>query len=343
MLSDDDIKLSKVIFRLLKQATSQQVVKDFLKENGQPVSAQNWDELYDKRIRPALDSGRFTISDLRGLLQQVEEYGRQHTFLFQCDANRAAGILSLQRIQSVAQEIGLAELLQTPLDLELPEDRTIVDIRLGRHPNGTISGLTIKVVEKRIVKSLLEERVDAEAFRMTKVYSYVEKRAVSVAHLGIDGLLELRIASQDTQRKYTELVRSLRAKIHRLIPMEGFSEVSLSKAKDKILTDRDNLKHELRYSHSTARNDYGATIQVSLASQEEDLATDEGATEAMDSFLGKDGHVTGTNVYVKIPGTDPAREIHLNISGEVNEFAVMAACSPGEYQHVRGKIIAFNR
>lgn len=343
MLSDEEIRLSKIIFRLLKQATSQQVVKDFLRENGQPVSAQNWDDMYDKRIRPALDSARFTIADLRGLLQQVEEYGRQHTFLFRCQPERAAGILSQERLETVARENGLEQLLHTPLDLELPEERTIVDIRLGRYPNGTISGLTIKVVEKREVKSLIDEIVDKEAFRMTKVYSYIEKRAVSIAHLSPDGLLELRIASQDTQRKYNELVRALRAKINRLIPNEGFEPVSLSAAKDKILRDRDELQNELRYSHSTARNDFGAVIQVSLGSQDENLTEDEGAMAALDSFMNEDGHVTGTNVYVKIPDTDPVREIHLNISGEINEFAVMAACSPGEYQHVRGKIIAFNR
>jgi hypothetical protein len=64
---------------------------------------------------------------------------------------------------------------------------------------------------------------------------------------------------------------------------------------------------------------------------------------AMESFLGHEGHVTGTNVYIKIPDTEPPREIHLLLSGDNNEFAVPIACSAGEYSHVRGKIISLNR
>lgn len=342
MLSEEEVRLSKVIFKLLKQATKQEVIRDFLKENGQHYSG-NWDDLYDKRIRPALEDGRFKIADLRGLFQQVEEYGRQHTFMYRCTAERAAGIISPERLKAVATDIGLAELLTTPLDLDIPEDSTIVDIRLSKYPNGQPSGLTIKVVEKRVVKSLIAEDIDAANCRMTKTYSYIEKRAVSVAHLDTDGLLELRIASQDTQRKYQDLVRAMRAKIHRLIPWEGFEEVLLTKAKDKILREREKLKNEIRYGHSTAQNDFGATIQLSLSAQEDNLSSDEGSMAALDSFLKEDGHVTGANIYIKIPDTEPAREIHLSLSGEPNEFAVTAACSPGEYHHVRGKIIEFNR
>ncbi|EMH75662.1 hypothetical protein EHI8A_128510 [Entamoeba histolytica HM-1:IMSS-B] len=135
----------------------------------------------------------------------------------------------------------------------------------------------------------------------------------------------------------------MRAKIHRLIPWEGFEEVLLTKAKDKILREREKLKNEIRYGHSTAQNDFGATIQLSLSAQEDNLSSDEGSMAALDSFLKEDGHVTGANIYIKIPDTEPAREIHLSLSGEPNEFAVTAACSPGEYHHVRGKIIEFNR
>lgn len=54
VLSDDDQKLAKILFGLLKNATSQAVVKEFLRTKGIPVSAQNWDDLYEKRIEPAL-------------------------------------------------------------------------------------------------------------------------------------------------------------------------------------------------------------------------------------------------------------------------------------------------
>ncbi len=343
MLSDQDKELAKVIFRLLKEATTQQKVKDFLKSKGVPISAANWDELYDKRIEPALSGKNFTLAEFRALLQQVEEFGKQHCFLYQCTPTRAAGLLSRGRIEAIAKDEGLDGLLSTPLDLELPSQPTIVDVRIV-NPDRTkpVAGLTIKVVERREVKSFASEVTDPATGDLVKRYTFSPKRAVSVAHLGADGILELRIASQDNQTKYHELVRAMLARIRKFIPMDGFSEVSLSIAKNKILKDRVTLASEVRYSNSTAKNDLGGVMQLSSSSAEDNLSDDDGSMGALDKFLATDGHVTGTNVYLKLPNTSPPREIHLLISGALNEFAIPVTCSAGEYEYVRGKILAFN-
>ncbi|MDF5804619.1 hypothetical protein P4238_11980 [Pseudomonas aeruginosa] len=54
MLSEAEEKQAKVVFNLLKEATSQEVVREFLREKGVAVSAPNWDALYSDRILPAL-------------------------------------------------------------------------------------------------------------------------------------------------------------------------------------------------------------------------------------------------------------------------------------------------
>ncbi|SDT59898.1 hypothetical protein SAMN05216496_5601 [Pseudomonas sp. Z003-0.4C(8344-21)] len=343
MLSDADKQLSLIIFRLLKQATSLKVVQNFLRTKGVKISAANWDDLYEKRIEPALNAGQLSVVDLRTLLQRVEEFGRQHTFLFKCTPAHAQALMAPNRIRSIAREEGVEALLETPLDLELPDHPTIVDIRLHQpDPNLIPASLTIKVVEKRITRTFDSENIDEAAGLITKQYKFTVKRAVNIAILNHEGNLELRIASQDNQSKYTNLVRELLLKVRKFIPLDGFATVSLNDAKTKILKDRVKLADEIRYSHSTARNDLGAVMQISSSSQEDNLSSDDGSMAALDSFLASDGHVTGTNVYVKIPDTSPQREIHLLIGGEVNEFAVPVACSAEEYSYVRGKVISLN-
>lgn len=341
MLSEEDKKLSVVIFGLLRNATSQQVVKDFLKGKNVPTSG-NWDELYEKRILPALNQAKFTVKDLRELLQTVEEFGRQHTFLYQCTPERAKALINPNRIIAIAKDENLDGLFDTPLDIELPENPTIVDIRILQHGAHDPVSLTIKIVEKRLIKTFQSEVIDRDAGEITKKYSFTEKRAVNVATLDRDGLLELRIASQDNSTRYTELVRVMQNCIRKFIPQDGFGVVSLSAAKDKIHKDRATLSSEFRYSNSTAVNDLGAVLQISSSSQEDNLSSDNGSMTAIDSFLASDGHVTGTNVYAKLPGTNPQRELHLLLSGDVNEFAVPVACSGGDYSYVRGKVIALN-
>ncbi|NNJ14703.1 hypothetical protein CSV86_005310 [Pseudomonas putida CSV86] len=344
MLSDDDQKLAKILFGLLKNATSQAVVKEFLRTKGIPVSAQNWDDLYEKRIEPALKDKKLALKDLRDLLQQVEEFGKQHSFLFQCTEERAIGLLSPARIASIAAAEGLSGLFTHPLDLEMPDEATIVDIRLYRpDPQKTPVSLTIKVVESRDINRLSAVETDPATGELIRRYATTKKRAVNIVHLDHTGLLEFRIASQDNQaKKYSELLWVLKNKVRKFLPDDGFAEVSLSPAKNKILRERDNLSQEIRYSNSTARNEFGAQMQITSASVDENLSSDEGSMSALDRFLERDGEVTGANIYVKLPDSDPPRELRLLISGERNEFAVTVACSAGEYEYVRGKVIAFN-
>jgi len=342
LLTQGDAELAQIIFRLLRNATSQQVVRDFLKSLGIATSAQNWDDLFTRRIQPALNEGLLTISDFRSLLQQVEECGRQHTFLFKCDADSAHTLLSRARVTRIASEEGLGDLLTDPLDLELPDEPTIVDIRLTPHDGARhLSELMIKVVETRTTKVFVGETWDRVAGTMTKQYVLHHKRAVNVAVLRDTGVLELRIASQDNQSKYHDNLRVFRAAIARFIPQNGFAAVLLSRAKTKLWNDQESLAGEIRYSHSSARNDFGFVMNVSSSSQADNISTDDGSKAAMQSFLDSEGHVTAANVYVKIPDTD--REIHLLLSGEPNEFAIPVACSAEDYAYVRDKILSFNR
>lgn len=310
MLSQEDAQLAQVIFRLLKQATSQQVVRDFLKAHSVRSSAANWDELFTRRIQPALDDGTLTVKQLRTLLQEVEECGRQHTFLYVCPPAAAQAILSRHRIEALANEQGLAGLLGTPLDLELPNVPTLVDIRpIGQEGMDELAGLVIKQVETRETRVFVDEKYDAATGTMTRTYTMSKKRAVNVAYLNANGMLELRVASQDNKTHYHENVASFRRAIAPFIPLDGFATVSLSKAKDRLWSDREALVNEVRYSNSSARNDFGYTMSVASSAQEDNLSTDDGSTAAMHSFLQGEGHITGVNIYIKVPDTDPAREV----------------------------------
>lgn len=345
LLSHEDAQLAQVIFRLLKQATSQQVVRDFLRAHNIRTSAANWDDLFTRRIQPALEAETLTVKQLRSLLQEVEECGKQHTFLFACAPDVARTLLSRRRIEGLAIERGTQALLTAPLDLELPDSATLVDIRLiGREGADELNGMVVKQVETRQTRVFVRELYDADAGTMTRHYSVTKKRAVNVAYLTAEGMLEMRVASQDNKSQYHDNIASLRAAIAPFVPRDGlFGAVSLSKAKKRLWEDRESLSDEIRYSHSSARNDFGYTMSVSSSAQEDNLSTDGGSTAAMQSFLNGDGHIVGANLYVKIPNTEPAREVHLLISGDVNEFAVPVSCSAGDYEHVRRKILALNR
>lgn len=343
MLSKRDVQLSRVIFELIKNSTSQNIVKDFLEAHGVPKTAANWDEYYSKRILPALEEGKFSIVDLRGLLQRVEEHGRQHIFLYNCTPERAELMLGKSRAIDVARSLGVESVFDEPKDLDLPDSPQIVDIRFHKIMEPNIGRtLTIKLVETRNKLVYAGERMDKSSGRYVKEYTVEKKRAINIARLHENGLLELRIASRDNTVKYLDDVKTFFSKISKFFPLTEFKSVSLTNAKDTLVKHRDALVG-VRYSHSSARNDYGCIMNIATSSQEDNLSTDAGSMGAIGKFLDEDGFVTGANVYLEIPQSQPKREIHTLLSGEDNEFSIPVACTPEDYDFVLGKILTINK
>lgn len=343
MISQEEVRAAYTIFRLLRDATSQQVVKDFLRAKNLSISAANWEELYRLRIEPPLVEGKITVADLRNLLRDVEECGRQHIFLYQATPDYAKSLIDERRVRAVANDAGLLHLLDQPIELEMPEQPTVVDIRLiPSSENEPLASLLIKQVETRTTRKFLRDTTDLGERTYSRIYSVETKRAVNIARLYANGLLELRITSQDNSTRYKDNVEALFRAISPLITPAGFSEVSLKIAKNKLFNDRDELANEVRYSHSTAKNDFGFSMNVSCSSQEDNICDDGGSIAALETFIENDGEVTGSNIYLKIVDSEPPKEIHTLISGEINEFAVPVACSLDEYEYVRRKILTLN-
>lgn len=186
------------------------------------------------------------------------------------------------------------------------------------------------------------EQAEAGTSRVARTYDEERKRAVNMAKLYEDGQLELRIASQDSSTRYHDNVQALFSAIKRLIPADEFESVSLQTAKTRIWNDRVRLAEDIRYGRSEARNDYGFSISVNTPSQEDNITKDTGSAGALEIFLAEEGQVVGSNLYLKIRDSDPPREVHILLSGEVNEFAIPAACSAEDFSYVRRTIQALN-
>lgn len=340
MLSDADQKRSRIIFNLLKEATSQQVVREFLKDKGIATSG-SWEVIYSERILPALKSKKLELVDLEVLLREVEEHGRQHIFVYKCKPDDAEKLLKRSRIEDIAATAGLSHLITQPHYVEMPDQPEVVDIRLNEAPNGSgLLSLTIKVCETRESSKYVGDDFDPATSRRIKIYEIKKKRAICIAHLGLDGILELRIASRDTS-KYDEQISMLIRLVNSFFPMDSFEKASLSKAKETLFNKQEELEGQVRYTNTTAKNDFGVSLNLAAFNLTKSLMDDDGSTSAIKEFLAKNGFVTGSNIWFIIPD-DVERQIHTVLNGEVHEFAIPAACTPGEYSYVFRKILSFN-
>lgn len=335
-----ELKKTKLIVDLLSQTTSLLVVSEFLKSKGLPHSAGSWDNVLNKRILPAIANHHITNDDLVTLLRSVEECGHQHVFLYKCPRNTAPGLMDKVRISSALKKMGLEDLLEAPRVLEQPPEPQVVDVR-WETANVDLS-LTIKEINTRKFKKFIgTEQHDG---RIHEIYGIVEERAVNLAKIHKDGLLEIRIASISSNTKYATEIHRFLNHISSIIPIDAFSELSLSNVKDRLWTERASLQKFIRYSDSTVRDEAGNILRAVTGSVKTDLSANPAVGQSLDYLLDQDknAYCEGANIWFK-QSNDISIETHVLLTGDSNEFVLPGHCSEGDYNHVLSQLRYFNQ
>ena len=340
----NDKKSVTLIAKLLRETSSLAIVSEFLKEKGLLHSASSWDEMISKRLLPAIRSKDIVIQDLIELLRNVEEYGHQHVFLYRCAQPDAATIMGLERVYSIIRKCGLGELIDAPKVLDQPQSPEISDIR-WEHVLPEKSQFIIKIIETRETSELLSEESKGDI--LTKRWRVKKERAVNLFKLHADGLLELRIKSQSNSTKYKSKVDQMWQLVADFLPNDSFQEISLDKVKERLGRDQELLKDKIRFSDVTLKNDAGNTIKAVTGSCDSNLYEDNGIKSSVNGFIGhNNAYYDSHNIWFKIingSDQDKQREIHVLLSGDINEFAITAHCSSQEYEYVYDQLRNFNK
>lgn len=329
----------KRIAELLRFSTSKQVVEDFLRTKQLPTSSTSWEDFIARRIVEPVENGSIGVDEFARLLSSVEECGKQHVFLYECDQGIAEQLLDPQRIQRDVQNAGLAALVGAPLALDTPPTPTIVDIR-GEVANVPLSMTVKEVYTHEAYRLLGAPRVVGD--ELTKTWRIIKTRAVNVAKLHRHGLLEIRIDSVSDSSYQSQRDRFAKA-LGEIIPIHKFSPVNFALAKENLSTNKQALSKSIRFADTILKNDYGTIFKVSSGSSDDDLASDEGALAGEGGFRQHNGaYADGQNFSFRaVPGS-LSKEIKILMSGEPNEFGVIAHCSESDYNYVLSELRKLN-
>jgi hypothetical protein len=328
------------ILEILKSATSLAVVSDFLKSRNLRFSAGSWDEMKQKRIIPAIRKQKITLADLKRLLAEAEEFGRSHIFLYKVPADQVTKFFDENNLRAIAKRAGLENVLDEPKVLVLPANPTLTEIR--REDSKGNQSLILKIVESRNEQQLKD--VKAEGDQILRTYVITKVRAVNVVRLHASGFLEMRLQSHANSTKYAADIVRIWTVIKEILPNRIFSEFSLGKVRKQLLGRRDELRKVVRFSDSVMRNSNGITISASTGEVQTDLFKDGGAAgDSIDTFLKSGARCDSTNVWWLPDNGESGRQIHCNLGGQDNEFAIPANCTRGEYEYVLNKIRVLSR
>lgn len=329
----------QTVLDLLEEATSLDVVREFLRRKSLHHTAGSWKDMREKRLLPYLNAYQIDLDELVVLLNSSEECGDQHIFLHHCSAENAVAMMDRARTYATLRANGLVHLIDGA-DLERrPATPTIVEVR-WETADVDVS-MVIKVAEVRTRRTLLRERTINSKF--VKIYSDEPVRAVNVAKLHRSGFLELRIQSRDNTTKYDQDHSRFLRIINPYFPTAQLGDTSLDTAKDAMWQRREELKDLLRYTDASVIDDEGNKIKAATGSNKANLS-DSAAGRSVDYFLNEDenAYCAESNLWFNKSDhlTSP---IHVLLNGAPNEFAITKKCSAADYEYVLNQIRQFNR
>lgn len=338
--STAEFKKTLLLADLLKQTTSLAVLSEFLKSRGLHHSAGSWEVMRDKRILPAVEAGDLTNADLIEILSSSEECGGQHVFLYKCTVARAAELMDRKRIQNVLKRRGLTRLLTEADVLVQPAVPQIVDVRWESAKVDL--NLTVKEVELRTHRAFIGTEIQGDRF--LKIYTNEQQRAVNVAKLHRNGLLEIRLASHRQSSKYDADVNRFFTHLAEIIPFHGFSEVSLGLAKRKLLAEAKSGSGLVRLTDATVRDGEGNLLHAATGSDNADLSKDKAISKSLESLLesDKDAYCSDSNLWFVKQGALTS-DIHVLLNGATNEFSLPGQCGVGDYNYVLDQVRRFNK
>jgi hypothetical protein len=335
-LRERELELFK---KLLRENCNLADVSGTLKALKIPFSAGSWNDLFEKRLEPAIRDGKIGREQLLRLIRDGEEYGTQHIFLFGTAARNAASVINENYVRRELSRLDRMDLLENPPLLDQPKDLALADVRFEQR--GQERCLIVKAIEQRTYERFVGQR-DESASRFIREYERFTVRAVNVVRLHPNGLLEIRIYSHRNTSDYEADLSTMWDKINFLIPTRGFDPVSISKAKRYLWTKRASLKGIIRYTSSSLRDPSGDTVAASSAGGQQSLFNNPRAAASIDAFYGDDTMCDRSNIWWEKRDPAPSKDVHTLLGGAINEFALTAQCGRDDYEYVLEGILKAN-
>jgi hypothetical protein len=331
----DQSDFDKVISVLRDRGATISTISDYLKGRSLSHSANSWEELISKRLQPAFEEGALTEKDIQALLRDVEDYGRQHVFLYRDSSGDVASLLKATEIANALKAIHWDPSKTKFAIAGIPADVELIDVH---YKDGKY--LSFKFAERRELEVV--EKVELpEGILHRKSLQPV--RAIDVVTFLESGLLEFRVAMIKGTKDYAAVVEVLWDKLSSFLPRDQFGEKDLSKLRRKFtIKPTETVRKIVRVRSTTGIHEEGAKFTSNPTG---DLMKAEDTVQGMAAFGGKNtarlGHMSVVFLAQK-EGQIPQRDLGVIFTDAVNELRIIPRCTQREFEYLRGQFIKYS-
>lgn len=324
----------KAALQTIEAFTSLAVVSAYLKDKDVAHSAQSWKQMIDERIRPRLEDGRLTDLDIRALLREAEDFGRQHVFFF--ERSSSATDHSLFDPKRFRQSLKKAGWEQYESGLHIvhgtPSTFSVSDVLLD---DGKFS---IKFVEPRTVELDVRE-VANDAIVTRHVVRVV--RAIDVVRIYENGLLEICVGIEHGTPSYSKILDDLWVLVSDFFDVKSFRPMDLQKLKRKVTVGANEAVKKLVRLTKAESHDADGNKQSLAAGRVGGSLLDHGSIrETLTSFAnGKQVRTASASFgFLAQSSGVPSKQINVIATKEVNELIVVRNCTSKDYEYVRDNV-----
>jgi hypothetical protein len=285
--------------------------------------------LFEKRLRPAIEKKALKEEDIRDLVREAEDFGRQHVFLFEPVENGPdpKSLLKTSRVKKFLDNGGWSEHVNVFSLPVMPADIEANDI----HFDGTYA--SFKFVEPRTIV-LLERQETPEGWLIKRVPQ--QHRAIDVVRLQDNGLLEFRIQSIQGTVDYVAIVERLWIQMLGFIAKNDFREKDLSGLR-RAFTVKPTaaIRKLVRVRRARGQDADGTGFDVHTRRPDGDLLKSVKASQSMAAWSGSTAHLGHTSVgFLPQEDANLHREIGVIFPDSVNELQVLSNCTRLEYEYI---------
>jgi len=312
---------------LLKMLLShkKEYVQNFLKERELPYSYTKRELL--EKLKDGLEDESFYFDDLIRLLDNIEEFGNQHIYLYSCTPEYLHRLKEEAYVRSKLEENGIEDKYNSSDALLIPSEPTISSII------HTDRLLKFKWVEKRIWKQLISEEIQGDKF--IKTYQIHITRGVTTFRVDlITGNAELMIQRLPSGTRYGEIKENYLSKLASLIEINALSQINLRRAIKRI-----EESDEVEKRGTNLQTISGGKIAFQSRSRGVDYTSDPELHRARNA-LGQNvsGHLGN---FYWLPNDILTRKVHTKIYGNDDRVGIFGECTEMEVNYVLSRIRYF--
>ncbi|HVS80884.1 MAG TPA: hypothetical protein VHE60_04055 [Pyrinomonadaceae bacterium] len=301
------------------------ILRPFLRGYGIPLYENK--ALIIQSIRNAVASGGVPAADLISILDQIEGWGNQHSYLYRSTVEAGDAWSSENGCREILRKNGLAHLCNRRNPALIPDRLHLSSV--------CCSGdrVVFQWTDKRVTKFRLPDQDHEDGDVMFLVFRRIVTRGVITFDWDLTtGHAALMIQRLPTGTDYGAVKSRIEHELEPLIGIRGFKQLRLAGAVDEI--EQSGEARRRQYKHETER---GSVASFTSASRTRD-AFDDPALEDARKALGPATVALLGNFYWTPAAGRLEREIHVKLYPKDKRVGIFGACSEAEVRYLLSRI-----